>query len=323
MIALTIILVLTVIGSFILFGLSAKNISGRYREEEHRKHLFKKLQFIVPLILIVLLGMSLFFGSMNIVDQTEVGVVKTWGQVTGQLNPGVSFINPWVDSLTKYDTKVRSKDLTFASYTKDAQAIDVIVEVQYELPRENAMSVVSQFGNYDALEGKIGNVTEERIKVVLSQLSAMSLMETRSELSTNAMAEVQELEGTFFINFVSVIVKDVSFSDAFEQSVEQKMTAEQAALKAEQDKKTAIINAEKDKEVAALRAEQEVLVAQGEAEAMRIKKDALSSMPDAYIQQLYLEKWDGKLPQIVTEGSGLMIAPDLEEGAPTADPSSD
>ena len=311
MIFLTIFLMVIAIGSFVVFGsiLKGKDPTDRYDME--RIHIFKRLRLFVPVGVIVILVFVLFFGSMKIVDQTEVGVVKTWGQITGQLNPGINFIYPWIDSVTKYDTKVRSKELTFASYTKDAQPIDVIVEVQYELPRENAMSVVSQFGNYEALEGKISNVTEERIKVVLSQLSAMSLMETRSKLSTNAMIEVQNLETTFFINFVSVIVKDVSFSDAFEQSVEQKMTAEQAALKAEQDKKTSLINAEKDKEVAALRAEQDILAARGEAEAMRIKKDALSSMPDTYIQQLYLEKWDGKLPQIITEGSGLLITPDL------------
>ena len=44
---------------------------------------------------------------------------------------------------------------------------------------------------------------------------------------------------------------------------------------------------------------------------MKITKEALASMPDEYIQSMYLEKWDGKLPQIVTEGSGLMLTPDL------------
>lgn len=37
-------------------------------------------------------------------------------------------------------------------------------------------------------------------------------------------------------------------------------------------------------------------------------------MPDTWIAQQYLEKWDGKLPQFITDdGSGLMLTPNLEQ----------
>ena len=64
-------------------------------------------------------------------------------------------------------------------------------------------------------------------------------------------------------------------------------------------------------EIRAIEAEAAIAKAKGEAEAMKITKEALASMPDEYIQSMYLEKWDGKLPQIVTEGSDLMLTPDL------------
>ena len=48
---------------------------------------------------------------------------------------------------------------------------------------------------------------------------------------------------------------NLDFSDAFEASVEAKMTAEQDALRAEQEKKTAVVKAEQAKEVAAIEAE--------------------------------------------------------------------
>lgn len=85
--------------------------------------------------------------------------------------------------------------------------------------------------------------------------------------------------------FTTVVVKDIDFSDAFEASVEAKKTAEQAALKAEQDKKTAVIQAGQKKEVAAI-----------EAEALEITRQALENMPDTWIQQFWVEKWDSKLP---------------------------
>ena len=110
-----------------------------------------------------------------------------------------------------------------------------------------------------------------------------------------------------------MVIKDIDFSDAFEAAVEAKMEAEQNALRAENEKQEAITRAEQAKEVARIQAEAAVEAAKGEAEALAITRDALANMPDAYIQSLYLEKWDGKLPQFITgDGASVMIAPDLE-----------
>lgn len=52
---------------------------------------------------------------------------------------------------------------------------------------------------------------------------------------------------------------------------------------------------------------------EGEARALEIIRESLENMPDTWIAQQYLEKWDGKLPQFITgDGSGVMLAPDLE-----------
>ena len=91
------------------------------------------------------------------------------------------------------------------------------------------------------------------------------------------------------------------------------MEAEQKALKAEQEKKEAIIRAEQAEETAKIEARAKVAEAQGEAEALMITKEALEKMPANYTELQYLEKWNGVLPQIVSEGSNLMLTPNLGE----------
>ena len=55
------------------------------------------------------------------------------------------------------------------------------------------------------------------------------------------------------------------------------------------------------------------LAAEGEARALEITREALENMPDTWIAQQYLEKWDGKLPQFITgDGTSVMLTPDLE-----------
>ena len=195
-----------------------------------------------------------------------------------------------------YDLRVHVRESSFASYTKDAQPLTAAIEYQYALNPAFAEDVAREYGSYEILETKLSNIVEERAKIVFAHYSAMPLLENRSNLSTEVAEEVKTIENLFHVTFTSVVVKDIDFSDAFEASVEAKMTAEQAALKAEQDKKTAIIQAEQKKEVAAITAEAAIAQAKGEAEALEITRQALHNMPDTWVQQLWIEKWDGKLP---------------------------
>ena len=144
--------------------------------------------------------------------------------------------------------------------------------------------------------------------------SAMTLLENRATLSTEVSEEVETIEELYHVNFTSVIVQDIDFSDAFEASVEAKMTAEQDALRAEQEKKTAVVKAEQEAEVAAIEAEAAIARAEGEAEAMRITREALQNMPDAYIQQMWIEKWNGELPVVQAgDSASVIVNPGLKD----------
>lgn len=257
-------------------------------------HACKK--WIATIGALVILIIVLVIGGIRVVDETEVGVVKTFGEISGTVDSGLNFINPLTQKVTMYDLRVHVRESSFASYTKDAQPLTAAIEYQYALNPAFAEDVAREYGSYEILETKLSNIVEERAKIVFAHYSAMPLLENRSNLSTEVAEEVKTIENLFHVTFTSVVVKDIDFSDAFEASVEAKMTAEQAALKAEQDKKTAIIQAEQKKEVAAITAEAAIAQAKGEAEALEITRQALQNMPDTWVQQLWIEKWDGKLP---------------------------
>ena len=248
-------------------------------------------------------------------DQTEVGIVKVFGKVDHTISGGLNFVNPISDTVEVMDLRVHVKEASFASYTKDAQPLTAAIEYQYEPISEQAMNIVSQYGSYEIMEQKLQAATEERAKIVFARYGAMTLLENRSTLSAQVQEEVKELEALFPVNFTQVVVKDIDFSDAFEQAVEAKMQAEQDALRAENEKQEAITRAEQEREVARVEAEAAVLAAEGEARALEITREALENMPETWIAQQYLEKWDGKLPQfIMGEGSGVMLTPDLDQG---------
>lgn len=275
--------------------------------------LWSRLRFMVTGGIVFIMALMLVIGGIRIVDETEVGVVKTFGEVSGTIDSGLNFINPLTQTVSMYDLRIHIRDAEFASYTKDAQPLTASIEYQYALNAACAEDVAREYGSYEIMETKLGNLVEEKAKIVFARYSAMTLLENRSDLSMEVANEVESLEELFDVSFTTVIVKDIDFSDAFEASVEAKMTAEQAALKAEQDKKTAVIQAEQKKEVAEIEAEAAIATAKGEAEALEITRQALENMPDTWIQQQYLEKWDGVLPAVMAgDGTGIWLNPDIE-----------
>jgi uncharacterized membrane protein YqiK len=106
-------------------------------------------------------------------------------------------------------------------------------------------------------------------------------------------------EGFLVEEFTSKITPPASLTSM----IDAKNAAIQSALKAENQVKEAEANAKID-----------VAKAEGAARAMRIKADAeayynktiAASLSPMIIQEDMIEKWDGKMPQIVG-GNGMML----------------
>lgn len=312
MIILFVILAIIAIAGFAITTVIRKGLDPKDQYERRARRTLGTIRAAVVGVCLVIAVLATLLGGIRIMDQTEVGVVKTFGRVDHTISGGLNFVSPISDTVEIMDLRVHVRESSFASYTKDAQPVTASIEYQYELLPSSAMEVATQFGTYEILETKLGAVVEERAKIVFARYSAMPLLENRSTLSAEVWEEVKLLEDTFPVHFTSVVVKDIDFSDAFEAAVEAKMQAEQNALRAENEKKEAVTRAEQAREVAAINAEAAIATAEGEAKALEITRQALENMPDTWVAQQYLEKWDGKLPQLITgDGSGVMLTPDL------------
>lgn len=323
MIVILIILGIIAATSFFVLGVFVKEAKKEYNESSpgtryhegclEKLNRLKLFRTVIPLGCILLVSLILVIGGVKILDSTEIGVVKTFGQISHTIDGGLNFVNPISDTVQIYDLKVHSRQASFASYTKDAQPIISTVELQYSIEPAYAMQIAQEYGSYEALEAKLSNIAEERAKVVFAKYSAMPLLENRANLSAEVTTEMQDLQEIFHIHFGPIAVKDIDFSDAFEASVEAKMTAEQEALRAEQEKKTAVIKAEQAAEVAKIQADQKVVEAEAEAKALGITREALENMPQSWITQMWIEKWNGKLPEyMLGDSTGIMISPSVE-----------
>lgn len=299
-------------------------------------------------IICVLMVILFIFLPWNFktVDNGEIAVVKHLGQVTGTREPGMHTEFWMTNSYVKLDTKVRQVDITTAAYSHDKQTMDIQMTVQYQIKKDKATDIVINYGNLEMLEARIQSVAIERMKSVLSNEDAVSIIETRGTISANVANAVEDAVGdNYYVDITTVALTNIDFSDTFEQSVEQSMVARQEVERAKAEAEKAIAAAEGRVKVAEQEAKAKVEAAKAEAEAKRLAAEAEANAiaikslevarmlgltvtidgvevikPDLseaeaqlisdYLKYVeYLATWDGELPDVVTDGSAVVVTP--------------
>ena len=249
--------------------------------------------------------------SFTQIDTGEAAVVKVWGEAKEIKGEGLNF-DSWISTrYIKYDLKTQEVNSEISAYSQDAQSMTANLTVQFRVQSDKLLEINKEYGELDVLTERIKAISEEKAKVVLASSSAMSLIETRSGLSAKVEEAIKGAVGQYYIDVTMIAVTDITFSEAFENTVEDKMIAEQEKLKAEYEKEKAIIQAEQQLEVAKKEAEAQLekakkdaeaieVKAEAEANALQIVKDAWDAIPDAVkqvmLQEMAIEKWNGELP---------------------------
>ena len=285
--------------------------------------------------------------SFHTVETGEVAVVKHLGKAERVRTAGTYF-DFWItETYDVYDAKVQNLEIQTQAYSKDAQTMDISMTVQYQIDTTKVIEIANKYGTIKVLANRIQSIATEKTKSNLSSYSAMNIIETRSTISPQVEELIKNtVNEEYYVNIVAVVLTNIDFSEAFEQTVEDKMIAEQEKLKAEFEKETAIINAEKELEVAKLAAEAQIEVSRAEARALQLKSvevaralgftileeeildesgvvtsveytidfqgktaEEIRLITDYLKYVEYVSKWDGKLPSVVTGDSATVMIP--------------
>lgn len=258
------------------------------------------------LAVVLLLTLLIVPGSIHVVDTGEVAVVKRMGETIGTRSSGTHF-DFWIThSYQTYDFKTQSMDITTAAYSSDAQTMDIQMTLQYRVQGDKVTEIAKQYGSLDKLQARIQSVAIEKCKSVLSGHKAMDIIANRAAMSPAVEAAIKDAIGDeYYVDVTTVVLANIDFSDAFEQAVEEKMISEQNQLKAEYENAAKVAKAQAD-------ADAKIIAAKAEAEANQVLEHSLT---DKILQEMYIEKWNGQLPQVMTGDSGLdMMLPSMEGG---------
>lgn len=254
----------------------------------------KYLKKIIIFGIIALVAIILIASTFTVVGAGNTGVVVTLGAVSDKvLSEGLHVRIPFVQQIVQINNRTQKIETDGAASSKDLQVITYLVAVNYRVDNSSSASLFKNIGNnYESVI--ITPAIQESIKAVTAQYTAEELITRRQEVSTQIRDTLSEKIGEYGISVEIFNIINFDFSEEFNAAVEAKQTAQQNALKAEQD--LARIEIE---------AKQKVTQAEAEAESIKLIQNALTASPD-YVEYIKWSKWDGKLPTVMGDGDYIL-----------------
>lgn len=175
--------------------------------------------------------------------------------------------------------------------SKDLQVIHAEITVNYTMLPERAVEVYRTL-RHDAVARVLRPAIEEAVKAGTSEFKAEDLIQHRATVKARIEEILRARMEAKGFTLDTVSITDFDFSDTFNRSIEEKVTATQMALKATNDLER--VKAEAQQQVERAKAEAEALKAQREAvtpELIQLRRT------EALLKAV--EKWDGHMPAFV------------------------
>jgi regulator of protease activity HflC (stomatin/prohibitin superfamily) len=274
--------------------------------------------------LAVILTLIVSMAGCERIDAGHVGVkVNMYGDGRGVDDitevTGWVFYNPLSTKIVEFPTYIQHKeykrvvdeygevtsDESFIVNSKDGSEFHVSPILNYSVKREKVPHIFSKYRVElpQVEEGFLKTAVYDAFRIVANSYTADELIGNREQFELKVRQVLQkQLEPEGFI--VSQFTSNLVYPETFKKAIESKNNAVQAALRAENEVKTAEAQAKIKIAKAEGNAQAMLTQAKAEAEANSLKQRTLTPM---LLQQQWIEKWDGRLPTTqLGSGTGMM-----------------
>ncbi|MGN0163931.1 MAG: prohibitin family protein [Candidatus Ornithomonoglobus sp.] len=230
--------------------------------------------------------------SCKTIPAGETGVVTKFGAVSDNvLSEGIHFTAPFITKVVKMDNRVVRTDVDVNSASKDLQTVSSTISVNYRLDTSKSADVYKNIGT-DYENVIVRPAVQETTKTVIAKFTAEEPITNRQIVSEQMSEALGQKISPYGLSIQEFNILNFDFSEEFNKAIEAKQTAQQEALKAEQDLQRVKVEAE-----------QKIVEAQAEAEKYRLQNQEIT---DKTLALKYLEKWNGKLPTVTTDGNQIL-----------------
>ncbi|MCQ4332150.1 SPFH/Band 7/PHB domain protein [Natronomonas sp. F2-12] len=260
--------------------------------------MFVPLQFggaVFPFVALLLLVIAVVavYQAVEIVNAYEKRALTVFGEYRRLLEPGISFIPPFVSQTYTFDMRTQTLDVPRQeAITRDNSPVtaDAVVYIK-------VMDAKKAFLEVDDYKKAVSNLAQTTLRAVLGDMELDDTLNKRQEINAKIRKELDEPTDEWGIRVESVEVREVNPSKDVQQAMEQQTSAERKRramiLEAQGERRSAIEKAEGDKQSNIIRAQGEkqsqILEAQGDAISTVLRAKSAESMGERAIIERGME----------------------------------
>ncbi len=250
-----------------------------------------------PLLLSKVIVAAILAFALAIIATTTTYVVEpgmrglkvTLGKTADHFLPeGFGVKAPFVTSIVMINVRQRTQAVRADCFSSDLQQVKIDLRVIYRVPEAAVVQIYREFAG-DPFDSLIAPRVQEAIKEVTALLTAEQIVKSREDVKKKALAAATHKIGTLLV-VEDIVLRDINLSNELEKAIEAKMVAEQQANQARFTQVQTQVEAETA-----------VISARGEAEAIRVRGEALRDSP-AFLRWKIAERWNGRSPLVVPGG---------------------
>jgi regulator of protease activity HflC (stomatin/prohibitin superfamily) len=312
-------------------------VTNRYTTEEHitdnagdtAVYTEPRVGAIVRDTVLGLAVAATLLSSIYTVEEGHVAVVKRFSEAKYQVEPGLHFKAPIVDSLETMEVRTRKNvDENIPVATAEQMPSHATVSVNWTVNRAEAIDIFKQYGGLDQFESRILDPKiKSGSKEAISKHTAEEIIRNRNVVITKIQDAIITAMEPYPIVINSVQLENITFPMTYTNAIEAKQVALQEAVKEEHKLERQRLEAQRQVNTAEAEKQSRMKAADGvayqteteakaEAEAIRLigianagkiqaMATALATNPQV-IEYEQVKRWQGNVPTTVM-GNGQSI----------------
>ena len=265
--------------------------------------------FWLVAIIILVIAIVTVAQMVQIVNAYEKRALTVFGEYRRLLEPGISFVPPFVSRTYAFDMRTQTLDVPRQeAITRDNSPVtaDAVVYIK-------VMDAKKAFLEVDDYKKAVSNLAQTTLRAVLGDMELDDTLNKRQEINAKIRKELDEPTDEWGIRVESVEVREVNPSKDVQQAMEQQTSAERRRramiLEAQGERRSAVEKAEGDKQSNIIRAQGEkqsqILEAQGDAISTVLRAKSAESMGERAV----IDKGMETLAEMGTSESTTFVLP--------------
>ena len=233
-------------------------------------------------LLVLLLAIVTVYQMVEIVDAYEKKALTVFGEYRRLLEPGITFIPPFVSRTYAFDMRTQTLDVPRQeAITRDNSPVtaDAVVYIK-------VMDARKAFLEVDNYKMAVSNLAQTTLRAVLGDMELDDTLNKRQEINARIRKELDEPTDEWGVRVESVEVREVNPSKDVQQAMEQQTSAERRRramiLEAQGERRSAVETAQGEKQSNIIRAQGEkqsqILEAQGDSISTVLRAKSAESM---------------------------------------------